>query len=152
MRKSGKDIECNYRRSNQMIPTKQTKFKKDGNCLEACIASILGISIDSIPCLGQYEQSGNWISKLNKWLSKHHGLVYVETNTSIEDIKVFFEQQPGGFYHVIIGKTHRSKEMYHAVVGRCGEMVFDPAPDEGGLLPPRTHLRIGMFIKTFLDI
>lgn len=134
-----------------MIPTYQTKFNKNGNCLEACIASILEIPIASIPKLGKYEQSGNWISKLNEWLSEKHGLVYVETNTPVEDIVVFFEQQPGGFYHVIIGKTSSHKDIYHAVVGRCGNMVFDPAPSGAGLLPPTSHLRIGYFIKTFLD-
>ena len=92
-----------------MIPTKQTKFGKKGNCFAACVASILEIPINVVPDLGEYEKSGYWIHKFNEWLSDKYKLVYIEVETPLEDLKEFFSQQPGGFYHTIIGKAPKSK-------------------------------------------
>lgn len=127
-----------------MTPTKQTILGSKGNCFAACIASILDCTIDDIPNLNAYEESEEWMQVLNDWLS-NRGLGYMEVIVPSADINVFFRNKD--FYHVIIGPTNRSSNLFHAVVGRKGKIVFDPHPTDLGLIQ-ENNLRLGVFIHS----
>ncbi len=60
----------------------------------------------------------------------------------LDEIDDFFRNKD--FYHIIIGPTNRGS-VYHGVVGRKGKIVFDPYPDDSGLLY-ENPVRIGVFI------
>jgi hypothetical protein len=116
----------------EMKPTKQTILHdpdngKFGNCLSATLASLLHIPIDEVPVFSlPYPQ---WHVELNAWL-KQYGLAYV----SFGDWKEWSNETGiTGLNHEISGKTVRHSEVLHSCVGKDGEVVFDPHPDDYGL-------------------
>jgi hypothetical protein len=97
-----------------MIPIDQTIYGPEGNCFQACIASILEVPLDDVPeCLG-----GRYDQRLLDWLhSKGLGLVLKPT--------------AGGWltgYCILTAKSPRT-EGNHAVVIKDGEVVHDPHPE-----------------------
>jgi hypothetical protein len=106
-----------------MIPVTQTEIGVDnprGNCLMACVASILEVPLESLPDLYEREKAGDhWFTVLAEVLASH-GLKPIE----------------GGkrdLYHIGVGPSPRS-DMPHAVVMLGTEMVHDPHPDRTGLV------------------
>lgn len=101
----------------------QTKFGiKEGNCLEACLASLLELDIDRIPIIGD---NADFFNFLNDWLIKEFGLYMV--NVEVRDCFT-----PKG-YHMMWGKSMRYDEVDHSVIGYNGEVIFDPHPSNSGL-------------------
>ena len=116
-----------------MIPVKQTKLhdppKSIGNCFQACLASILEISIeDTFDIFGEDITENNWIQKLNEWLAEKYDLCFYEFRK-----EQFYHRESLG-YHIISGKSPRNPKQQHSVVGYEGEMVFDPHPSNDGIL------------------
>lgn len=115
-----------------MIPIKQTQFvakqtgdeKITGNCMAACIASILELPLESVPNFAAYE---DWFKRLNTWL-KDRNLFYIEFAFNAED--EWLTQNAG--YHVMVGTSPRDSD--HAVVGYQGKIVHDPHPSDAGLV------------------
>jgi len=62
----------------------------------------------------------------------------------IEDFECYIDAYGiNGLWHEISGNTSRSKDVYHAVVAKDGEVVFDPHPDNTGITKISCH---GFFI------
>ena len=125
----------------EMIPTKQTVIHDPanglhGNCLSAVLASLLHIPIDGIPL---FANPSTWVKDLNEWLQPF-GLAYCMVADFERHIDVYGIH---GLWHEISGNTRRSKDVYHAVVAKDGEVVFDPHPDNTGLTKISCH---GFFI------
>lgn len=127
-----------------MTPTKQTILGSKGNCFAACIATILDCDIGAIPDLNAYEESNEWMGVLNKWLEDKR-LSYFEARVARSDMKDFFGT--GDYYHTILGPTKQSATIHHCVVGRKGEIVFDPHPTPLDLISGKS-MRIGVFIHS----
>jgi len=104
-----------------MKPVDQTKFGKEGNCLQACIASIFKLPLDEVPDFAKIGGDENWWKELNKFLLPY-GLYHLEVQN--------ISECPIVGYQLIYGRTVRGK---HAVVGSNGEMVHDPHPSRSGL-------------------
>ena len=132
-----------------MTPTQQTVFGDKGNCFEACIASFFDMDIKDVPDFNAYEEGGVWMRHLNNWLAPQ-GLVYFEGRIPHTEIEEFFRDKD--FYHIMIAPTMRSSEICHAVIGRKGKMLFDPHPDNVGIIKEKNGLRFGVFVKTFVLI
>jgi hypothetical protein len=111
---------------DQTILVGQEKIDVPGNCFQACIAGILGISINAVPhfaLLGIH----HWLDCAVAWLSAEHE-VQIDTINSPAD--------PGyvQLKHCMLrGQTIRGT--HHAVIGlaETGEMVHDPHPERAGL-------------------
>ena len=111
-----------------MIPTDQTAFDLDGNCMAACLASILEIPIEDVQC----KETDNWFKDVNLWLQREHKLALME----IKRIPYWFQG-----YLIVSGKGPRGLE--HACVlmmesflseADCMvEVVHDPHPSREGL-------------------
>lgn len=123
-----------------MKPVMQTRVWRGqepherGNCLPACIASILELdSAEAVLQVQEYFNShdfkhqehefSNWYDLLDAWLEgrgislSSHGAQYApETN----------------WYYIAGGKSPRG--ISHAVVYQNGQLVHDPHPDGGGIL------------------
>lgn len=94
-----------------MIPTMQTRFGRgNGNCLLACVASILHRPIDSIP---DFAMSGSWFEDLYEWcMNEGIGLICMH---------------PKDFEHSIVLNSHcimiftvrGIENENHAVIGAC---------------------------------
>lgn len=126
-----------------MIPVMQTRYDEHGNCFESCIASLLHLKLEEVPNLAAYEENGLWLNKLNEWLSKK-GLVYFELELPITEKKLFFKNYD--FYYIQIGKTTRSKNILHAVIGRKGKIVHDPFPKSPGLIDSK-KIKMGILVS-----
>lgn len=121
-----------------MKPVQQTKIGyPDGNCLSACIASVFGVEIDSVPDFGTGSQ---WYDKFTDYMIGQFGLQPI-------DIEYPCCFEPKG-YHFINGKSPRGNYL-HAIVGKDGEGVHDPYPGGDCELVEITSLTI--FVKHITD-
>ncbi len=106
-----------------MKPVDQIVFAKNtGDCVRACIASILEFPIDEMPNFWEHTQDTDTFWRLgNDWLSSNKGfrLVPISVNPGHEYLLK-------GMLCVAVGNTNRSTEE-HAVVWMDG-IAHDPNP------------------------
>ena len=101
----------------------QTKFgKPNGNCFEACLASILEIPLDEVPRFTQED----WLARINRWLRWHYSLQLVVAQPNILE----FGMAPSTY---VIAGGPNLRGVPHSVVHRGATMVHDPNPDRVGL-------------------
>lgn len=122
-----------------MKPQAQTLFgKNEGNCVAACIASILEMPIEDVPNFAKL-YNFEWAEHLEEWLGGRGYLM----------ISFLFEQGwqldrtwiSHGHYVMMSGLSPRAEDgsnMRHAVVGltngRGIELAHDPHPSGAGIL------------------
>lgn len=111
-----------------MKPVDQTTFGcPGGNCFSACIASLLGEPIESVPYfMGEPDEPGHiWAERLDDWL-RPRGLyaLHFLVDESRPDLV-----WPTGFY-IRVGQSPRGA---HATVGRGPCTTHDPHPSRVGL-------------------
>ena len=101
------------------------KNGKIGDCLRACVASVLNLRYEDVPHFMDRDGEVNedyWNVELCEWAER------------LEMQPVFilppFEFQG---YSVVTGTT-RDKSILHSVVYRGSKMVFDPSPEKFGIL------------------
>jgi hypothetical protein len=96
----------------------QTKTGKNGNCLSACIASILNIPITEAWSLDDVPDDKDWFDDLHTW-SQGRGYNCFVREKSKE-------------FCIAIGSTDRG-DIPHAVLAENGKVIFDPHPKKTGL-------------------
>ena len=101
-----------------MKPIDQDKVGLDGNCFNACLASILELSLPEVP---DYRDKGKWLLQYNDWLL-NYGLTLIPLT--------YGSWVPKG-YSILGGRSARGLD--HAVVAWNGKMIHDPHPDKTGL-------------------
>jgi len=101
----------------------QTKFgDPDGDCFEACIASITSIPLDEIP----HFLSQNWFEEYRGWLRKQGWKT------------AWWDAASGSFPQgLAIGNGKAERGLAHSVVCLDGELFHDPYPSRAGLLEVR---------------
>jgi hypothetical protein len=123
----------------------QTSLHPAGNCWQTCVACILDLDLDVMPQQAEYdwrrkkedgttEYGPSYHTALNAYLRTHHGLAYVEVTGPNELYACI--QVASDAPHMITGRTIRSDAQdgaRHVVVGRRGEMIWDPHPSRSGL-------------------
>lgn len=115
-----------------MTPVMQTVMPGEGrvgDCLRACLASILNLPCERVP---HYMTLDDWRARYNSWLEQEHGLSLLEMN---------YENGLGGVYPlpartylIVAGHTSRHPDRLHAVVAQTfgdytWRYVHDPHPD-----------------------
>lgn len=106
-----------------MKPVDQTRFgDPDGNCLAACVASLLDLKLDEVPIPG----TEGWLEELAEWLAPR-GMWPLLLTRCTRDHLVHLHG-----YAIVSGPSVRG--LMHATVWRCGEMVHDPHPSRAGIL------------------
>ena len=103
----------------------QTKFGKTGNCLHACLATLLGLSIADLPDVDTYDWQIR-LDLLQNYLIEHHEL-YILTSTTTEEIS----KLTYGSIIIVCGETSRG--LMHAVLYQDGKLYHDPHPDNIGI-------------------
>jgi len=111
-----------------LIPVEQTRTGSlIGNCFAACLASILEISISSVP---DFDADGNaFLRQVNDFLLPLD-LFYIQVSPDNPTFPEVFRY--GNVWHTIEGISERGGQ--HACVGNAGELVFDPHPGGKGLV------------------
>lgn len=110
-----------------MIPTLQSRTGPRGNCMSACIASLLELPIEAVPDFLMEPGDTSifdWSARLDQFLEPH-GLYALHFST--RDPRAVFP----GCLHVITGISPRGRP--HACVGQGRRVVWDPHPDQSGL-------------------
>ena len=111
-----------------MKPVVQTTFGDGhneglpcGNCVAACIASILELDIEDVPNFVMMDHTGGgfWNLLLNEWLAPYNLHAYFLDRDSYISADV---------YCIGMGLTKRG--LYHAVVCLGNSMVWDPYPSK----------------------
>lgn len=114
-----------------MIPVDQDKFYvKDvshGNCQQAAVASLLGLSLAEVPNFME-QPKGFWQSFWEFIASR--GLVAIELSG----------ERHFDCYHLAYGQSSRG--VSHAVVYRSGALAHDPHPSREGLVSVETTVLI----------
>ena len=127
-----------------MIPTRQTRTGKIGNCFSACLASILEIPLREVPNFVDASTDEQFYENAAKWLASH-GLYYVQLKPDDPMLAVMFKEGP--IYHTIEGISPRGG--MHATVGLNGHMVWDPHPPDGTGRGLAKVLNVGIIGKSF---
>lgn len=99
-----------------MKPVFQTRHGiEDGNCLAACLASILEVPLEKIDFVGS---RGDWLEKTNKALSPF-GFCYVAIALPLDTTIPVALQGAADTFCVFVGSTERNKgtDALHCVVG-----------------------------------
>lgn len=114
-----------------MKPVTQTIVgvgNRRANCLMAAVASILEVSVESMPDVADAEDRGlAWYGTLRDALAPFHlvPVLYDQLSAAFPPIA------PAG-YHIACGLSPRQQED-HAVVAFDGRVVHDPHPSGDGL-------------------
>lgn len=120
----------------------QTKTGKGGNCMSACLATLLECHIDDVP----NDDSDKWQDILNEWLIENHGvhLVTVRLDEPVNS-KMMIDYFTGS---IVIGVGKRTSEaaLLHAVLYQDGNMIFDPHPGGNGVIEAT---EIDMLVKHY---
>lgn len=110
-----------------MIPVFQTRYGRDGNCLQAALASILECPILDVP---QDLSEFGWEVPLAEWLGERYDLTYFEFSVpdGYERERDFMAKLLG--FHLIGGES--SPGLHHACVAYQGRIIHDPSGRVGG--------------------
>lgn len=96
---------------------------REGNCLQAAVASLLHLGLDDVPHFVQQHSDSDgredWLDLLCAWLNGRGLHLYR------------VDPEPGEDYFEF-GKTERGTT--HVVICRDGRMIHDPHPSRSGLL------------------
>ena len=111
-----------------MIPVTQTRMGDRGNCLSACVASLLEIPIEWVPDFTRelYGPVTPQPMKLNAWLTS----VGLEALYCMTDLMHPHHVAPDGYY-IMTGWSPRGRP--HVVIGLGKDIVHDPHPTRAGL-------------------
>lgn len=108
-----------------MIPVTQTRTGLQGNCFEACLASLLDVPIYAIPELGHDPE---FMPNLQKYLFPL-GRFYFQLKPDDPLLPEIFAAGPT--WHTMEGISPRGGP--HACVAMNGKLVHDPHPGGDGL-------------------
>lgn len=103
-----------------MIPVFQTVFgEKEGNCLAACIASLLELEIEDVPNFTNL----NWYNDLCGWLNTK-GYTMMSLPSLGPELRWL-----KGMHYIGTVKSTLGEGVKHATIWLDGKMIHNPHPD-----------------------
>ena len=100
---------------------------KRGDCLRACVATLLQEDPVTVPHFVDDPSEPNWVFGLNKFLAPRN-LFFV----MVPHVRMFWQSAAGPVYYLLIGNSDRG--LNHAVVAYNGKIIHDPHPSRSGLI------------------
>ena len=110
-----------------------------GDCLSACLASILELPLSEVPIFQPHEGCGAWYVHLQRWLADRglRSLWFHTKDEGILDMPGSWDERDGPLYFIASGNSPRG-DWHHATVwsvdSRGCRMVHDPHPDGTGIV------------------
>lgn len=97
-----------------------------GNCFQACVATLLQIPLEvAFDCIA-VESNGHWFEDFNKWLEQYGlGCIYLETSKEKPMTSTDFL----GLHIMECMSITLYQGERHAVVIKNGEVIHDPDPN-----------------------
>ena len=106
-----------------MKPVRQTIFgKPDGNCFQACVASLLEVPLEEVPSFTE-----KWWLELEAWLESR-GLAPLLLTWPLAKGSYFCLDT----HYIACGLAGRG--LRHSVIYKNQELIHDPHPDNTGLV------------------
>ncbi len=111
-----------------MTPAKQSKLYvpdaiHPGNCLAACLASLLDLPLWMVPPFEDMFNRSDWRDRIDEWATRMFGLVLVRTDGHpIAELPEFY---------IASGLSPRG--VRHSVIYSGGALVHDPHPSGAGI-------------------
>lgn len=132
-----------------MKPVMQTVTGTSGNCMAACLASVLELPIEAVPnfCDAGPDDTDYW-NACRAWLRQFGLGIITMTFTSPAQWRTL---RLSG-HHIVSGPSPRIDGMHHATVWHKGAMVHDPHPDQTGILAPEDMCMLYLVEPTALAI
>ena len=108
-----------------------------GDCFPTALASLMNIDRDDVPHFwdGGKEPEGGWYAPVREWLAKYN-LTYLSLPVAADlktTLGMMGDFNPGVFY-LLSGNGGRVGN--HTVVAKDDEIIWDPHPDNSGLVGP----------------
>ncbi len=101
-------------------------YQDKDNCIDACVATMLGVKLKDIPDIRMFTKDGkDWIQELNKWSVKKHKKRWICLE---EDglIRLMWDGYPSNFIAVLHGSFH-TEGVDHAIIMDKGfRIIHDP--------------------------
>lgn len=116
-----------------MKPVMQTVTGPAGNCMSACLASILELPIEAVPnfCEAGPDDSDYW-NACRAWLRQFGlGIITLSFTSPAQ-----WQHLRLSGYHIVSGPSPRIEGMHHATVWHKGALAHDPHPEGGGIVAP----------------
>lgn len=112
-----------------MKPVKQSKLYypdaiHSGNCLAACLASLLELPLWMVPPFEDMFGRNEWRARISEWLKLVHDMEMVRTDG----------HQPEGLPEFYVTCGMSSRGVGHAVIYSAGALVHDPHPSGDGVV------------------
>jgi hypothetical protein len=110
-----------------MLQVGQTVTGRNGNCYQACVASVLELSLAEVPSRDATDTAERYVERLREWLQPR-GLTLVSSDLAAHRASeftpsVFF---PQGYW--IASLPTGSGDFAHAVVMRGLDVAWNPHP------------------------
>lgn len=121
-----------------MKPVMQTRFGKAGNCLQACIASLVEKPLEDVPDFAHMPGGIPWWRHFDRYFTKNYGLFPWPVMPELFVL-------PYDVYYLVFGQSPRG--FRHACIGLNGLIAHDPHPEGGGVVPDQYILFMG-FIRS----
>lgn len=116
---------------------RQTRTGDNGNCFQACVATILDLPLEVVPDFCNVADIDNWWRKFQDWLEKYNlGAINIHT----KGVTPTLSEPPYRQQVIMSGYTSRSSKRLHSVVGEYKEeihnfeTIWDPHESEEGLV------------------
>ncbi len=112
-----------------MRPVKQDRLFSpegigNGNCLAACMASLLEIPLWMVPPFDQMFGRRDWYGRQDEWLERMFQLEFCrEDGHPVDKLPEFY---------IAVGRSSRG--VLHAVIYSSGALVHDPHPSNEGII------------------
>lgn len=122
-----------------MTPVMQSKlYTKDaihnGNCLAACLASLLDLPLWMVPPFEDMFARSDWFERVEEWLARMFTLRLIRTDGHEEgpwpEFYIASGLSPRGVRHSVI---YRRGYLNAADIYRAGHLAHDPHPSGAGI-------------------
>jgi hypothetical protein len=100
-----------------------------GDCLRACVASLLDLPYDTVPHFGLYV---SWWDTLRRWVREHHDTDFAPLEPVGGSVRPFL-RDPDRTPLIATGPSPRSERRHAVLVDADLHLVHDPHPSGAGL-------------------
>lgn len=110
-----------------------------GNCIQACVASLLNLTLDEVPHFAVYT---DWFGAMRRWARERDGdftyFPFPVPEEYAETWEIWADWGRANNAHVILSGPSPRGPFWHVVVGNVDrEVVHDPHPSRAGLVEVR---------------